>query len=175
MHGKILSLFEPHTPIIRRDKARTPLAFGRKVWVSEVERGIVSRWEVLQGNPNDKKQWLPSVDYPIQLFGKPPEQASADRGVYSIRNESRAKKRGVKHIILPKPSYKSEERQKYEKQAWFMRGRHWHNGVEGRIRVLKRRFGLGRCLAHGATGFEKWVGWGVIANNLWVIGRKCAA
>lgn len=172
---KILSLFEPHTAIIRRDKARTPLEFVRKVWFSEVDGGIVSRWEVLQGNPNDKKQWLPSVDHHIQLFGKPPEQASADRGVYSIRNESRAKKRGVKHVILPKPGYKSEERKKYEKQAWFVRGRHWHNGIEGRISVLKRCFDLDRCLAHGETGFEKWVGWGVIANNLLVIGRKCAA
>jgi len=171
---KILSLFEPHTTIIRRDKARTPLEFGRKVWFSEVEGGMVSRWEVLQGNANDKKQWLPSVDHHIQLFGKPPEQASADRGVYSIRNESRAKKRGVKHVILPKPGYKSEERKQYEKQSWFVRGRHWHNGIEGRISVLKRCFDLDRCLDHGETGFEKWVGWGVIANNLRVIGRKCA-
>jgi IS5 family transposase len=172
---KILSLFEPHTTIIRRDKARTPLEFGRKVWLSEVDGGIVSRWEVLKGNPNDKKQWLPNLDDHIEQFGKPPEQASADRGVYSIRNESRAKKRGVKHVILPKPGHKSEERKRYEKQAWFVRGRHWHNGIEGRISVLKRRFGLDRCLDHGETGFEKWVGWGVIANNLLAVGRKLAA
>jgi transposase, IS5 family len=172
---KILSLFEPHTAIIRRDKAHKPLEFGRKVWFSEVEGGIVSRWEVLQGNPNDKKQWLPSLDHHIEQFGKPPQQASADRGVYSIRNESRAKKRGVKRVVLPKAGYKSEERKRYEKQAWFVRGRHWHNGIEGRISVLKRRFGLDRCLDHGEIGFEKWVGWGVIANNLMAIGRKVAA
>jgi IS5 family transposase len=172
---KILSLFEPHTTIIRRDKARTPLEFGRKVWFSEVEGGIVSRWALLKGNPNDKKQWLPSIDQHMALFGKPPQQASADRGVFSIRNESRAKKLGVKHVILPKPGYKSEERKRYEKQAWFVRGRHWHNGIEGRISVLKRRFGLNRCLDHGETGFAKWISWGVIANNLLTIGRKVAA
>ena len=48
-------------------------------------------------------------------------------------------------------------------------------GVEGRISVLKRRNELDRCRDHGQAGFEKWVGWGVIAGNLLVIGRAVAA
>lgn len=52
-----------------------------------------------------------------------------------------------------------------------MKGRKWHAGVEGRISVLKRAHGLGRCLAHGFSGFQGWVGWGVIAGNLAVMGR----
>jgi hypothetical protein len=31
---------------------------------------------------------------------------------------------------------------------------------------------LGSCLNHGLPGFEGWVGWGVIAGNLAVIGRN---
>jgi IS5 family transposase len=34
---KVLSIFEPHTAIIRRGKAKKPTEFGRKVWLSEVE------------------------------------------------------------------------------------------------------------------------------------------
>ena len=56
-----------------------------------------------------------------------------------------------------------------------MRGRKWHNGVEGRISVLKRRYELNRCRDHGEDGFEKWVGWGVIAANLTTMSRKLAA
>ena len=55
------------------------------------------------------------------------------------------------------------------------RGRRFHNGIEGRISVLKRKHGLDRCRNHGEDGFQRWVGWGVIANNLTVIGRKLAA
>jgi hypothetical protein len=40
--------------------------------------------------------------------------------------------------------------------------------------MLKRRFELDRCRDHGETGFEKWVGCGVITANLWKISRKLA-
>jgi transposase, IS5 family len=39
---KLLSIFEEHTAIIRRGKARKQTEFGRKVWLSEVDGGIVS-------------------------------------------------------------------------------------------------------------------------------------
>lgn len=172
---KIVSIFEPHTAIIRRGKAGKPVEYGRKVWLDEVEGGIVTHWRVLDGNPSDKLQWIPSLDAHQQLFGKPPTQASADRGVYSAPNEAEAKRRGVKRVVLPKPGKKSEKRRQYEKQPWFRRTRKWHAGVEGRISVLKRCYDLDRCLNHGEDGFHRWVGWGVIAHNLKKIGSTVAA
>lgn len=172
---KIVSIFEPHTAIIRRGKAGKPVEYGRKVWLDEVEGGIVTRWEVLDGNPSDKLQWVPSLDAHQQLFGKPPTQASADRGVFSADNETEAKSRGIKRVVLPKPGKKSEKRRQHEKQPWFRRARNWHAGVEGRISVLKRCYSLDRCLNHGQDGFHHWVGWGVIAHNLNKIGSTVAA
>jgi IS5 family transposase len=172
---KIVSIFEPHTAIIRRGKAGKPVEYGRKVWLDEVEGGIVTRWEVLDGNPNDKLQWVPSLDAHQQLFGKPPTQASADRGVFSADNETEAKSRGIKQVVLPKPGKKSEKRCHHEKQPWFRRARKWHGGVEGRISVLKRCYHLDRCLNHGQDGFHRWVGWGVIAHNLNKIGSTVVA
>jgi transposase, IS5 family len=171
---KIVSLFEPHSAIIRRNKARKPTEYGHKVWLDEVDGGIVTRWQVLEGNPNDDQQWLPSLEHHIECFGRPPNQMSADRGVHSSQNEQIAQQRGVKRVILPQPGRKSEARKRHEKQRWFQRGRRWHAGVEGRISVLKRRNELDRCRDHGAQGFDRWVGWGVIANNLTVMGRKAA-
>ena len=172
---KIVSIFEPHTAIIRRGKAGKPVEYGRKVWLDEVEGGIVTRWQVLDGNPNDKLQWVPSLEAHQQLFGKPPTQASADRGVFSATNESEAKRRGIKRVVLPKPGNKLEKRRQYEKQPWFRRARKWHAGIEGRISVLKRCFDLDRCLNHREDGFHLWVGWGVIAHNLRKIGSTLAA
>jgi IS5 family transposase len=172
---KIVSIFEPHTDIIQRNKAHKPTEFGHKVWLDEVDGGIVTRWDVLEGNPNDDRQWLPSLDHHIERFGKAPKQASGDRGVHSPDNERQAQKRGVQHVILPQPGRKSEARRQYERQAWFVRGRKWHVGVEGRISVLKRCHELDRCRDHGQDSFEKWVAWGVITANLRTIGRRVVA
>jgi IS5 family transposase len=172
---KIVSIFETHTDIICRNKPRKPVEYGHKIWIDEVDGGIVSRWEVLEGNPNDKLQWTPSLENHVEQFGKPPNQASADRGVYSAPNEQKAKDLGVMRVVLPKSGYKSEKRKQFENQTWFKTARKWHNGVEGRISVLKRCYQLDRCLDHGDDGFDNWVGWGVIANNLMSIGRSVVA
>jgi len=168
---KIVSIFEEHTDIIRRGKESRPVEYGHKLWLNEVEGGLVSHYRILEGNPSDEQQWQPSLKAHLATFQQPPRQASADRGLSSEPNEQWAQDLGVKHVILPKRGYRSKARLKHEHKAWFVKGRHWHAGVEGRISVLKRAHGLGRCLAHGLTGFQGWVGWGVIAGNLAVLGR----
>jgi IS5 family transposase len=172
---KIVSLFEPHTNIIRRGKPGQSAEFGHKVWVDEVDGGIVSSYRVLEGNPNDQTQWAPSLMRHQELFDRPPDQMSGDRGMYSLDNDALAQHAGVRRVILPKRGYRSAKRLQHERQPWFRRGRHYHNGVEGRISVLKRRHGLDRCRYHGRKGFERWVGWGIIAHNLLVIGSALAA
>ncbi|MCL4294165.1 MAG: ISNCY family transposase [Anaerolineae bacterium] len=171
---KIVSLFEAHTAIIRRQKAGKETEFGHKVWLDEVEGGIISRWEVLDGNPDDAKQWRPALDHHRQQFGQPPRQASGDRALYSPDNEAYALRQGVKRPILPQPGHKSEARRQYEAQPWFKRGRRFHAGVEGRISVVKRKHELGLCRDHGEDNFDKWVGWGIIAANLAVMGTALA-
>jgi IS5 family transposase len=172
---KLVSLFEPHTDIIRRGKAGHPVEFGHKVWLDEVDGGIVSDYRVLDGNPKDDRQWPTSLHRHQALFGRPPDQASGDRGLYSPANEALAESMGVRRVILPKPGYRSVERKQHEHEPWFRRGRHYHAGVEGRISVLKRCYGLNRCRNHGQAGFERWVGWGLVAHNLWTIGATLAA
>jgi IS5 family transposase len=171
---KLVSIFEPHTDIVKRGKANRDTEFGHKVWLDEVDGGIISRYEVLEGNPSDHDQWQPSLDRHVEQFGHPPWQASADRGLSSSDNEQYADDLGVERVILPKRGHKSEARRSYEKQAWFRRGRRWHAGVEGRISVIKRKHGLGRCLNRELGGFHCWIGWGVLANNLTIIGRALA-
>lgn len=168
---KIVSLFEEHTDIIRRGKESRPVEYGHKLWLNEVEGGLVSHYRILKGNPSDAQQWKPSLKAHRKTFHQPPRQAGGDRGLFSEPNEELAHELGVKHVILPKRGYRSKARLKHEHKAWFVKGRHWHAGVEGRISVLKRAHSLGRCLAHGFTSFQCWVGWGVVAGNLAVLGR----
>jgi IS5 family transposase len=168
---KIVSIFEEHTDIIVRGKEAKPVEYGHKIWLNEVEGGIVSHYRILDGNPSEEKQWKPSLKAHIKTFQHTPVHASADRGLSSDPNEKLAHDLGVRHVVIPKRGYRSKARVKHEHKAWFVKGRHWHAGVEGRISVLKRAHGLGRCRNHGELGFQCWVGWGVIAGNLAVLGR----
>lgn len=167
---KVVSMFEPHTAIICRGKAKPKdTEFGRKLWFAEAEGGIVTEWRLLDGNPPDERQVLPSVRHHRQVFGRAPRELSGDRGLHSTTNEQQARALGVKRVCLPKPGHKTARRRRYEKQRWFRAARRFRAGIEGRISQLRRARRLGRCLNHGVAGLERWVGWGVIANNLAVI------
>ncbi|HVP20432.1 MAG TPA: ISNCY family transposase, partial [Anaerolineaceae bacterium] len=88
---KVVSLFEPHSDIIVRGKDNKPVEYGHKIWLNEVDGGIVSHYRILKGNPSDELQWEPSLQAHQKSFHSPPEQASADRGVSSTPNEQIAK------------------------------------------------------------------------------------
>lgn len=168
---KLVSIFEPHTAIIRKGKLGKPTEFGRVVWLDEVEGGIISRYAVLAGNPDDATQLVPSLDHHIHRFGHAPSLLVADRKVATPKNEQIAKQRGVRRVVLPQPGRKTATRRAYERQRWFQRGRDWRAGIEGRISGLKRRHKLDRCRYHGDEGMERWVGWGVITHNLRTIAQ----
>jgi transposase, IS5 family len=172
---KIVSLFEPDTAIIRKGKPGKPTEFGRVLWLDEVEGGIISRYAVLDGNPDEKAQVPRSVAHHRQQFGHPPALLTGDRGLYSAANERQATTAGVTEVVLPKPGKKSAKRLAHERQDWFRAGRNWRAGIEGRISGLKRRHKLDRCRYRGTAGMERWVGLGVLAHNLRVIARHLAA
>src|SRR6516225_7499388 len=98
---KVLSLFEPHTEVIRKGKAHKPNEFGRLVRLDEVENGIVSGYEVLEGNTADTNSFLPALEQHKDIFGQAPRLAAADRGFFSAENERKAEDLGVKKTALP--------------------------------------------------------------------------
>ena len=172
---KILSLFEPHTQIITRRKIGKPREFGRKILLDEVEGGIISRYEILKDVGREHPHLPESIEAHRKSFGRAPYLLSGDRGLYSVENEKLAHEAGVKRVALPKSGRASKERQRYEKQRWFRRGFRFRAGIEGRISVLRRSYGLGRCLDHGEEGMGRWVGWGIFVHNLSKICKTHAA
>jgi IS5 family transposase len=168
---KVLSIFEPHTEAIRKGKVAKPTEFGKLVTVQEAEQQIVTAYAVHEHRPADVTLWTPALDVHQETFGRVPDLATADRGFTSAGNEQIALERGVRRVILPACGTRSPARRALERQRWFRRGQRWRVGCEGRISVLKRRFGLRRCLYHGHDGVQRWVGLGVIANNLVAIAK----
>jgi IS5 family transposase len=163
---KVLSLFERHTVTIRKGKISKPNEFGNLVTIQEAEHQIVTAFEIHAGRPADVTLWTPALDRHQAIFGRAPDLAAGDRGFSSARNEQAAIDRGVRRVVLPRQGAKSPARRNHERQHWFRRGQRWRVGCEGRISVLKRRHGLRRCRYRGVDGMHRWVGFGVIADNL---------
>ena len=109
-----------------------------------------------------------------QLLGRVPELVAADAAFFSAANERTAQELGVKRVSIPNRNTKSEERRRFQKKRWFRKGQKWRPGSEGRISLLKRRHGLNRCRYRGDDGMQRWVGFGVIADNLINIGSFLA-
>jgi IS5 family transposase len=172
--GKLLSLFEPHTEIIRKGKASKPNEFGKLVELQEAENQIITHYEVFEERPSDRHLLIPAVEAHRRKLGRVPGWVAADAGFYSRANEEAAQALGVKYVSIPNRSTRSEERRRLEKQRWFKQAQKWRTGCEGRISVIKRRHGLVRCRYHGLQGMRRWVGLGVIADNLINIGRYLA-
>lgn len=173
--GKIVSLFEPHTEVIRKGKAAKPTEFGKMVKIQETEQQIITHYEVYEERPSDAALLVPALDAHEQQLGRTPRLITADAGFFSTQNEAVAHARGVKRIAIPNRSTKSVERKKLQKKRWFRNAQKWRTGCEGRISLLKRRHGLNRCRYKGQSGMKRWVGLGVIGDNLINIGRALAA
>jgi transposase, IS5 family len=168
---KILSLFEPHSVVIRKGKAHKPNEFGRLVRIDEVENGFVSNYAVAPGNLSDQQQWVPALEAHVELFGRAPRLAAADRGFWNGANEKAAARLGVQQVVLPGRGRLSPSRAARQKQRWFRRGQGWRAGIEARLSTLKHCFGMQRALYKGEIGFERYVGWCIIAQNLVAMSR----
>jgi transposase, IS5 family len=169
--GKLLSVFEPSTEVIRKGKAGKPNEFGKMVKLQEAENQIVIDFAVYDKRPSDSDLLVPAIEIHQAALGRAPYLVAADAAFYSGKNETAAKAKGVKRVCIPNRSTKSAERRREQKKRWFRNGQKWRTGCEGRISVSKRRHGLNRCRYKGEDGMKRWVGLGVISDNLINIGR----
>jgi IS5 family transposase len=169
---KIVSIFEPHTDIIRRGKTMSPTEFGHKVMVVTGKSGLVLQYKVCEGNPPDSDLFEGILQKHVEQFGKGPSEFTADRRFYHEDNEKLAAEKPycVERLAIPKPGRRSAQRVEFEKQRWFKMLLRFRAGIEGGLSTLLRCFGLGRCLWRGES-LNSWVGLSFFAWNL----RKIAA
>jgi IS5 family transposase len=163
---KLVSIFEPHTDIIKRGKASDKTEFGHKFAVATGRSGMITFYEVFKGNPGDNEVLPRGLEEHVRLFGKAPEKVTADRRYHSAENEAKATAMGVKQVALPKAGWLSDIRRELQHAPWFRRLLKWRAGVEGNLSTLLRRFGLTRCLWHGWNAFQSYIGLGVFTYNI---------
>lgn len=139
---KIVSIFEPHTDIIVKDKRQ--VHYGHKINFSSDKRGMILDTVIESGNPADSSRLLPMIKRLGEVYGKLPNQFAADAGYASAANIDAAKELGIKAVSLPKKRGMTVEAM--TGSEWIYRKlKRFRAGIEGNISTLKRAFGLNRC------------------------------
>ena len=169
---KIVSIFEPHTDIIVKDRRDTH--YGHKVYLSAGASGLITDCVIVEGNPADSDMTIPMLRRHARIMGKVPEQAVFDGCFGSRENLERGKALGVKDLAFSKGrGLKITEMARSDRVYRLLRD--FRAGIEGIISVLKRAFGLRRCTWRGAESYGTYIMTSVLAANLVTLARHLLA
>lgn len=165
---KIVSIFEPHTDIIRKDRRDT--LYGHKVFLTAGASGLIVDCMVERGNPRDSDKAVPLAKRAAKVLGHAPEQICFDGGFSARANIAEIKSLGIRDVVFSKaPGIAIKE---MIKRTWlYRRLRHFRAGIEGIISFLKRTFGWDRCAWRSFGSFRAYTWASVIAANLVMLAR----
>lgn len=169
---KVVSIFEPHTDIIVKDRRET--LYGHKLCLSVGASSLVSDLVVLKGNPADATLAVTMIERQRDIYGRVPLKSAMDGGFASKANLAAIKALGVRDVAFSKKRGLAIE--DMAKSTWVYRKlRDFRAGVEGVISFLKRCFGMRRCNWRGFESFKSYAWSSVIAMNLLVMARHLLA
>ena len=165
---KLVSLFEAHTDVLVKDRRDT--YYGHKIFLTTGRSGLILDCAIPKGNPADSTWTLPLLRRQHQLFGQSPRQASFDGAFASTDNLIDAKALGVEDVCFAKR--RGLAVLDMVRSEWvYDKLRRFRAGIESGISLLKRVFGLARCIWKGAAGFHAYVRTAVLAANLLLLAR----
>ena len=167
---KVFSIFEPHTELINRGKTPNPIQFGHNVLVVEDAAGFICDYQVV---PTGQTERAIVVDAMKELQARHDgkiKEASFDRGFHSPENQEKLADI-FKTACLPPTGKKGATTPSIK----FRAARQRHPGVESAIGALQSGNGLERCRDRTETGYQRYVGLGVLGRNLQVLGKLLLA
>ena len=156
---RVFSIFEPHTELIKRGKARKPVEFGHVVMLSQTREKFICDYEVMEHRIPDSALSEVCLDHHERLFGEAPEGMTADMGFNPNAEDREALEERVETLAIPR-----------RLRDWnALIGSLWQRfraGIEGTISVLKRAYRLLRCPYRGFKNFASSVGLSIFCHNL---------
>jgi transposase, IS5 family len=165
---KVVSIFEPHTDIIIKDRRDT--YYGHKICLTGGASNLILDCLVASGNPADTSLAIPMLDRQKEIYGRYPLKASFDGGFASKDNLSQAKTREIKDVCFAKKRG-LEETDMCRSEQVYHRLRNFRAGIESGISWLKRCMGLTRCTWKGWDSFKSYVWSSIVAANLLTLAR----
>jgi IS5 family transposase len=165
---KVVSIFEPHTDIIRKDNRET--LYGHKICLSVGASSMILDCTVLRGNPPDSSLATSMVDRQVDLYNRPPRQVAFDGSFSSKANLKAIQEANVDDVAFSK--HRGITISEMARSTWvYKQLRRFRAGIEGVISFLKRAFGLGRCTWRSWPSFQSYVWGSILACNLLIMAR----
>ena len=167
---KVVSIFEPHTDIIIKDRRDT--YYGHKICLTGGASNLILDCEILEGNPADVTLVETMLEKQKMIYDKYPSKVSLDGGFASKDNLELAKgTMMIKDVCFAKKRGLDEK--DMCKSSWVYKNlRNFRAGIESGISWLKRCFGLARCTWKTFESFKSYVWASIVSANLLTLARK---
>ena len=166
---KIVSIFEPHTDIIVKDKRDT--FFGHKVCLTGGRSNLITDCTIEDGNPADTELAEKMLHRQNEIYSRYPLKAAFDGGFASKDNLEIAKGMEIKDVCFAKKRGLHVE-DMCRSQWVYRRLRRFRAGIEAGISWIKRCFGFARCTWKGLRSFKCYVWSSIVSANLLTMARK---
>lgn len=168
---KIVSIFEPHTDIIKKDGRDT--LYGHKVCLNVGRSNLITDCLITTGNPADSTLVEEMLNRHDQIYGHYPLKVALDGGFASKGNLKFAKSNNIKDVCFAKKrGIKVQEMCRSE--YVYKRLRRFRAGIESAVSWLKRCFGLDRCNWKSLPSFHGYVWASIVSANLLTLARSQA-
>lgn len=165
---KVVSIFEDHTDIIRKDFRNT--YYGHKICLNVGKTSMVLDCQILRGNPADATLTQSAIERQQEILGAPPRQAVFDGAFASKANLAALKEAGTQDVVFTKgKTFKVSDMAK--STYVYRKLRNFRAGIEGVISYLKRSFGLHQCTWRTWPSFQSYVWSSIVASNLLLMAR----
>jgi len=166
---KIVSIFESHTDIIKKDNRET--YYGHKVCLSQGASNLITDCVILEGNPADATLTESMLDRQAAIYGHYPKKVALDGGFASKDNLNKAKQRGIQDVCFSKRCGLAIE-EMCRSEYVYKRLRRFRAGIESGISFMKRCFGLARCTWKSFRSFKSYVWASIVSANLLTLARR---
>lgn len=166
---KVVSIFEPHTDIIVKDRRET--FYGHKICLTGGQSNLILDCVIVEGNPADTTLTETMLDRQQHIYGRYPLKVALDGGFASKENLAKAKEKNIKDVCFAKKRGLTES-DMCRSHYVYQRLRRFRAGIESGISWLKRSFGLNRCTWKGWASFKSYVWATIVSANLLTIARK---
>jgi IS5 family transposase len=166
---KVVSIFEPHTDVIVKDRRDT--FYGHKVYLTGGRSNLITDCVIEDGNPADSQLVEKMLNRHNDIYGKYPLKVAFDGSFASKDNLKTAKSMKIKDVCFSKK--RGLQVEDMCRSDWvYNRLRRFRAGIESGISWIKRCFGFARCTWKGLRSFKSYVWTSIVSANLLVIARK---
>ncbi|MDX9820166.1 MAG: ISNCY family transposase [Desulfococcus multivorans] len=165
---KVVSIFEPHTDIIVKDRRDT--LYGHKICLAGGASNLILDCWIVEGNPADTDLAAPMLDRLKKIYNRYPLKVCFDGGFASKKNLAQAKSRTIKDVCFAKKRG-LDEADMCRSQYVYRQLRRFRAGIESGISWLKRSLGLTRCTWKGWTSFKAYVWSSIVSANFLTVVR----